>query len=94
MTIEERILKAIKNMDCETDNTDKIIALAYYMGREAAAKEICDKAHDIFMQQRRAADYCRYHHLARDVQGNITHIYHPDYSGAMMDEFGDDITVY
>lgn len=94
MTVEERILKAIANADCEVDSIDKIISLAYYMGRESAAKEVCDKAHDIFKQQRQAANNCRYHNLAREMQGNITHLYHPDYSGTMMDEFGNDITVY
>lgn len=92
MTVKERVLEAIHNWDCERDNVDKIIALAYYMGRESAAKEVCDKAYTIFDNQRKTAENSRYHNLAMKVQGNVTYIYHPDYSNTMTDMFCSDIT--
>ena len=48
MTINERIKQAIENFDSETDNLDKIIALAYFIGREEATNEISDKVNAIF----------------------------------------------
>ena len=92
MTIKERIKQALANMDCETDSIDKVIGLAYYMGREDAAKEICDKASTIFEKQSKIAQNCRYRNLAMKVQGNITCIYHGDYSQIMTEEFGGDET--
>lgn len=43
MTINERINKAIENFDEKTDSIDKIIAVAYFIGREEGAKFLIDK---------------------------------------------------
>lgn len=43
MTIKQRIRKCLKSWDGETDTIEKIVAVAYYMGREDAAREICNK---------------------------------------------------
>lgn len=48
MTINERIKKAIENFSCEKDSIDKIIALAYFTGREDATKEYANKVNAIF----------------------------------------------
>ena len=51
MTINERINIAIENFDEKTDNLDKIIALAYFIGRDEAANFILDKVNAIFAEQ-------------------------------------------
>ena len=93
MTVKERIERALENREMESDSIDKIIALAYYMGREQAAKEVCDSAKAIFAGQRKRAAESRYHNFAMAIQGNIDYIYHPDYAGDMTAEFGSDRTV-
>jgi len=93
MTIRERILKALENREMETDSIDKIIALAYYMGKEQGVKEVCDSAKAIFTEQQKRAVESRYHNMAMAIQGNINYIYHPDYAGDMTAEFGSDRTV-
>ena len=47
MTINERINKAIENFDGKTDNIDKIIAVAYFIGRDEASKFLIDKVNAI-----------------------------------------------
>jgi hypothetical protein len=92
MKANERIQNAVKSADMEVDNIDKLISLAYYMGRESAAKEVCDAARKTFGEQHKRAIENRYHLLAEKVVGNVTHIYHPDYAGDMTDMFGSDET--
>jgi len=93
MTAKERVLKALENSEFEVDNIDKIIALAYYIGKEQGVKEVCDSAKAIFTEQQKRAAGSRYHNFAMAIQGNINYIYHPDYAGDMTAEFGSDRTV-
>lgn len=93
MTVKERVLKALENREMEVDSIDKIIALAYYMGREQTAKEVCDSAKQILSEQQKRAMESRYHNMAMAIQGNVAYIYHPDYAGDMTSMFGSDGTV-
>lgn len=81
-----------KGYDMETDDVSKLVAIAYFMGREEAAKEICDKARAVYSEQRERANACRYHNLANKIIGNIKYIYSSDYAGDMTAMFGSDIT--
>lgn len=92
MTIVERIKKAIKNLDCETDNIDKLVALAYYIGREDAAREISDKYNAVLAEQRKRADDSRYHNLANEIIGSTRYIHSSDYAQDMKTMFGGDKT--
>ena len=92
MTIIERVKQALKNYDGEKDSLDKVIVIAYFIGREAAAKEISDKAREIFAEQQKRAKASRYHNFAMNVQGNVNYIYSPDYAGEMTSCFGTDET--
>lgn len=92
MKIKERIEKALKCRNFETDNIDKIIAIAYYMGKEKATKEICDRHKKIFDEQKERAKKCRYHKMAMEVIGNERTIYSDDYSNDITKTFGDDDT--
>lgn len=78
--------------DMDTDDMRKLIAIAYYMGRESAAEEICDKAREIFSEQRKRVSKCRYHKMAEAVQGDVTHIHSFDYAGDFTATFGTDET--
>lgn len=92
MTIRERVKIALDNCDCEQDNLDKIIALAYYMGREKATREISDKYNAVLAEQRKHAESCRYHKMAAAIVGDTHYIYSGDYSGDMTATFGNDET--
>ena len=92
MTINERITNAIENFSADTDNIDKIIALAYFIGREDAAKELSDKVNAVFAEQKKRAKACRYSNMAMRVQGDIDHVYSQDYSQDMTTCFASDET--
>lgn len=92
MTINERIKKAIKNFDGDTDNIDKIIALAYYIGREDATKELSDKVSAVFSEQKKRVSECRYHNMAMNIQGDIDYVYSRDYAQDMTALFASDET--
>lgn len=70
--------------------TEKMILLAYEIGREEATKEVSDAYTDLLRKIRERADNCRYHHMARGIVGDTKYIYHPDYAGCVTEEFGDD----
>lgn len=91
-TVKERVEQALNNLNCDVDNVDKIIALAYHMGRESAAKEVCDMVAALIAEMRERADNCRYYHMAHAVIGKVNGIYHGDYDQAMTNIFGKDVT--
>lgn len=72
MTIYERIIDAIVNFSCETDSIDKIIALAYFIGREDAIKEYANKVNAVFSEQKKKANDCRYSNMAMRAQDMTT----------------------
>ena len=92
MTINERIKQAIENFNGDTDNIDKIIALAYFIGREDATKVLSDNVNAVFAQQKERAKACRYSKMAMRVQGNIDYVYSQDYSQDMKKCFASDVT--
>ena len=92
MTVLEKIKACVDNFDCETDNVDKLIALAYYIGKEKATKDISDQYNALLREQRERANACRYKHLAHSVIGDKQFIYSPDYAGDMTEAFGSDET--
>lgn len=92
MTVIERVRKAIDKLNCEEDNLDKLIALAYYIGREEATREVSDKYNAVLAEQRERADNCRYHKLAHQIIGSVRYIHTGDYSQDMKNMFGSDET--
>lgn len=92
MTVIERIRKAVDNLNCEEDSLDKLIALAYYIGREEATREVSDKYNVVLSKQRERADNCRYHNLAHQIIGSVRYIHTGDYSQDMKTMFGSDET--
>lgn len=83
MTMKERLDKALNNYTFKAEGADlnALIAYAYYAGRCSAAKEVCDEARAVFTEQKQRAENCRYHTMAKNVQGDINYIYHADYDG-------------
>lgn len=78
------------------DSVDKLIAMAYIRGRRDAAREVCDKATEMFANQRKAASKERYHNVAKRVLLGYHIVYSDDYdasnSGYVM--FADDDTQF
>ena len=89
MTCADRIKYAIENADMSNTSFDKLIALAYWMGRESAAKDIIDKHNNITIDQTDRAAASRYKGSARKIIGT-PFIYSSDYNQDMTKEFGSD----
>ena len=92
MTVKEKILNIVNEFNAETDDWYKLVAMAYYIGKEQGVKEISDKYTALLAEQRKRADKCRYNKMAHKVIGDVKYIYHPDYSGDMTEMFGNDET--
>lgn len=100
MTVKERIKQAINNADYDVDNLDKIIYLAYIMGRERKAVEMGDRIRALLSRMRDRANKCRYHNLANSIidDNDITQIgvmemlYDHEYSCDDTETFGYDET--
>lgn len=92
MTVLQRIKQAVNEMDCSKDDINKIIALAYFIGKEEATREVSDQYKQLIKEQRKRADNCRYKHLANKIIGKQNYIYFGDYDNAMTGLFGSDDT--
>lgn len=92
MTVIERVKECVKNLECEKDSIEKVIALAYYIGKEEATREVSDAYTKLIREQRKRADKCRYKHMAHEVIGSQNYIYFGDYDMAMTGIFGSDPT--
>lgn len=91
-TIKTRINQALHLQLDGTDSIDKIIAIAYYMGAEAAVKQHSDKVNAVFRAQKERAEVCRYHKLAMQIQGDVDYVYDSHHAGDITATFGDDET--
>ena len=97
MTCKDLIMSIVddpaqKGYDMSIDDTRKLMAIAYYMGRESASRAVSDMYNALLRQQLSRADKCRYRHMAHAIQGDVKYIYHSDYSGDMTAIFGADET--
>lgn len=92
VTIEERIHQIIGSA-CLNDRActvDKLVAMAYYMGRESAACEVSDMYNAHLNAQHERANACRYSRMANAVVGPETYLYSGDYAGQITRMFGGD----
>ena len=81
MKASERIFKAMSNVNLSEDTVDRLIYLAWMMGREEATKEVSDKYTEVLKGQHERAKNCRYHNLAENIIGfSGDYIYFADYS--------------
>lgn len=94
MTVLEYINGLVKNgVDMESDTMEKIVYLAYWIGREKATKQVSDDYTAVLSAQIERANNCRYKNMAMTVQGGVSYLYHSDYSQSMTTAFGSDETV-
>ena len=91
-TVRTRVKEAIDNYDTEGDSLNKLLALAYYMGREEATREVSDKYNAHLAAQHERAEACRYYKMAAAIVGPEKFLYCPDYAGEMSATFGNDAT--
>lgn len=94
MTILERIKTAVDSKEAygDKDTINKLIALAYEIGRESATKEVSDDYNTLIASMRKRADACRYLHMANNIIGKANYIHHTAYAGDITDTFGSDET--
>lgn len=93
MTAIERIRAAVHaDKDMDSDTLDKLLTVAYMMGREEAAREVSDRYNALLAAQNARADACRYHNLAHEIIGKERYVYSPDYAGDYTATFGSDET--
>lgn len=76
----------------ERDDIEKLIALAYYIGREEATRSVADAYTAHIAEQHKRALASRYYRMAYEVVGPQEYIYMSDYSGIMTETFGADET--
>ena len=71
MTNYMNYIKNIINTETEMDkdSIEKLVKIAYYMGREEAAREVSDKYNDHIAEQKQRASECRYHNMAAEIIG-------------------------
>ena len=94
MTILERV-KAIAQSEIDMNDgkaasIEKMIYMAYYIGREEATREVSDMYNRHIMEQHDRASKCRYRYMADAIVGPETYLYHPDYAQDMTGLFGSD----
>lgn len=96
MTIVERINAIINNdVDCEKDSVEKLVYLAYFIGREEACREVSDLYRKHLLNQNARAQECRYHKMVDKILDNKSgFIYHSDYAQTMKTMFGNDETKF
>lgn len=97
MTVKEKIMSIVDapnqdGYDMDIDDWRKLVAMAYYIGRESAVREISDMYNAHIAEQKKRADACRYSHMAHAVVGEKNYLYHPDYCMEMTTLFGSDET--
>ena len=97
MTVKEKIMRIVfapnqAGYDMDVDDWRKLVAMAYYLGREIATKETSDKYKELIHNQRKRANECRYKNMANKIIGNQDYIYCSDYAGDMTALFGSDET--
>ncbi|NCB43589.1 MAG: hypothetical protein EOM59_13365 [Clostridia bacterium] len=93
MTILEKVRSLVKNgCDMESDNLEKLVYMAYYIGREAAAKETDNRYVKKISDMRERANACKYHKMANKIIGDGNFIYNPDFGGDMTSTFASDET--
>lgn len=91
MTYREKIFNILdQDIDLDTDSVEKLVYIAYMMGREKADREVSDLYRNHLAEQRKRAEACRYNHMAEKVIGAETYLYTPDYAGEITAEFGGD----
>lgn len=96
MKAKDRIKQIVNNRDTDmsedSDTWEKLVKLAYWMGRESATKETSDKYVKLIAMQNERAKKTRFIHLARQIIGDQEYIYCPDYDGFYTGVFGNDNT--
>lgn len=96
MTCLTRILQILNddNLDMDADTVEKLVTVAYHMGREHATKEVSDKYSNHIAEQKRRAAACRYRKMAEAVVGPEDYLYNGDYAGDFTKAFGSDETSF
>lgn len=94
MTILERIKVARKSNEAwkDEDTLNKLVALAYEIGRESGVKEASDDYTALIASMRERANACRYPHMANAIIGDKNYIHHSLYAGDVTECFGSDET--
>ena len=94
MTVRDRINSLISSgTDLDEKgkaSVEKMIFLAYFIGREDAAVEVSDKYAAHIKEQRKRANACRYSKMANAVIGTEDYLYCSDYRQDMTALFGGD----
>ena len=84
----------------DNDNWSKLVAIAYYMGREEKAQECAYYINGYIKRMRDRANACRYSNMANRIiddpilskSGSLEYIYDSDFSADITNEFGCDTT--
>ena len=94
LTVKELIESIVNdsNVKLSSDTLERLVTVAYYMGRETATREVSDLYMARICAQEERARECRYHNLAREIIGDTKPIWRYDYRQEVMNLFGGDET--
>ena len=70
------------------DTVDRLVAFAYFYGRESATKEVSDEYRKLIRDMKGRALRSRYSNLILDTIGERNYIPFKDYSGKVTEEMG------
>lgn len=93
MTYTERVERALQESTQEPGEPEyinRLILMAYQLGKTRAAREVCDQHSAQLRTAREKARALRYHAMAEAILPSSDLIYHPDYSGDYVETFGGD----
>lgn len=98
MTIKEYVKNLVKNWpdmgdESEPASVEKMVLVAYYLGREQATREVSNKYNAHIAEQKKRASECRYHDMAAAVVGKENYLYSADYSMEVTSLFGSDTAI-
>lgn len=89
MNCYEYIKNCVKK-GVEPNSIEGLISLAYWIGRESAAKQVADSYCAKIEAMREFASSQKYHRLCNSVIDSVNMDYQPDYAGDVTSTFGDD----
>ena len=90
MTIKDKMLEIRgKAASCDLEGYEKLMWLAYWMGREEGTKLTADAYNERISEAEARALNCRYYRMASEVLGHLRP-YSPDYSGDVTRELCSD----
>lgn len=92
-SLQNTVNKIVADKNAFNDDTlERLVAFAYWYGREQATKEVSDAYRQLIKEMNLRAEETKYEKMIKRVIGDKTYIIFKDYNGTKTTEFGNMIT--